>query len=155
MRSQRSHLATTLLVVAALAVDFAWLRHNITWSRSLVGLEAPAFDAGIMTMLTILLVVGRCCRPGRFKQGFAVAGFAWVAGYAWVARYRGDWVRAYVNPFVWGTAARLGADRHGVAIIYAIDLILFAVPQVALGFACGWLAKALLRRPVAGPTSPP
>ena len=147
MKSRRFSLLTAILLVAVLAVDFAWLRSNIIWFRSLVGLDAPAFDTGVAVMATIIFVVECLSKPGRFRNGFWVGGLLAILAFAWIARYRGDWVRAYANPLVWGTAAVLKMDRHGPPIIYSMDLVIFAVPQVALASACGLLAKLILPAP--------
>lgn len=145
MRRVQFSLSMLLLLVMVLAVDIGWTRHNFETHQSVIGLEAPAFDMGVISMATVLLFVNRLRRPGPFFVGFQAGGVLAMLAFAWIARYQPDRVRAYANPLVWGMAARLGVDRHGAAIIYAMGSVIFLPPQLLLAFAGGMLARSMLR----------
>jgi hypothetical protein len=144
MRRVQLSLSTMLLLVLVLAVDIGWARQTIKTRKSLIGLEAPAFDTGVISMLTALVFTNRLRKAGPFFVGFQAGGVLAIFTFAWIARYQPDWIRAYANPLVWGVASYLGMDRHGDAIIFTMDAVIFLPPQLALAFASGMLAKFVL-----------
>jgi hypothetical protein len=141
MNAFRIRLSDLLLIVMAIAVDIGWTRYLIGSRRSLIGLEAPAFDMGVASMLTVLLFAYRVRKPDAFFKGFLVGTLLAVFSFCLVARYKPDLVRAYVNPIVWGMAPYLRANRHGDRIIFSTSSVIFLPPQLILGFAGGLLAS--------------
>lgn len=137
MKLPRIRLGSLLILVLVLAVAIGWARTTLLTRQSSVGLDAPAFDGGLLSMAIFLAFYAVATRR---ISPFLVGGLLAMSGFWFVATFRGDWVRWYANPIVWSTASFLGVDRHGAPIIYLMDLIVFLPPQLLIALAVALVA---------------
>src|SRR4051812_42304224 len=94
MKRPRRSILALMTLTSGIAVDCAWARYNLTRRESLLGLYAPAFDAGVWPLATLLLLalpqVGRLRgRPRHFLIGFEACGLASLLGFVainWACR---------------------------------------------------------------------
>jgi hypothetical protein len=88
-------IASLVLVIALIGVDFAWLSYILLTKRSLLGLAHDGCDMVVLPM-TNVLTFGRfrlTCRPGkgrRFWVGFELSGLAALLAIALCLRLAPD-----------------------------------------------------------------
>ena len=146
MKVPRITMRDLIVAVVALGVDFAWVRRISTAGKSLCGLDAPAFDIGILWMVTILSIQALGVATGRFRKspfqaGFALGGLLGLAVFAYFGRWRPDEVRSYLNYFEFPAGAWLDSNPHADRFINIGNTILLFLPELALAILGGFVLQ--------------
>jgi hypothetical protein len=150
MKLPRYTVTTLIVLVATIAVDCAWVRYTILNRVSLCGLEAPAFDVGVLAMGSILLlglhrIVTVRGRRQVFLIGFEVGGALAILGHMSLGRYYPDTVRFFLRPIY--LIHGYFTDRNLTNFyIYCADAVIFLPPQLATAVSVGLLFHGIAKR---------